>query len=65
MFKKHPCPEITLIVPALYILRMLTIEEEKEFRLKGTNYFVELEKMAAPVINLKFIPVRNFSLIIE
>ena len=61
LLKKTPCPDITLIAPALYYNRKLTVEEEKDYKLKGLNFFTEVEKMVAPVFQLKLVPVALFS----
>lgn len=54
-FKKQSCPEVTLFAPAIYFAKPEVIEDDA---------FKAMELLTAPFINLKLLPINNFSFIL-
>lgn len=55
-FKRTTCPEVTMMGPAIYFKKPSKIEDEP---------FSDVEKLAAPFIGLKLLPVEFFSVLVD
>ena len=56
IIKKERCPEIGLIGPAMYFKRNDKLPDKEPFR--------DMEKLISPIIDLKLLPVSDFSFIL-
>jgi hypothetical protein len=58
-FRKHTCPDVTLFAP------MIAFKKPDRTLGPDENPFIEMERLAAPYIGLKFLPVDSFSIAVK
>lgn len=61
VFKKVTMPNISLLVPALYLVKLPDVTQTKEFVRTKTTPFKETEKLVAPIIGMSFLPIEFFN----
>lgn len=61
-FKKITCPSVTLLGPAIYFKGLPNVQEQQAIKEAKVSAFRAMEITAAPLINLKLLPIDLFSI---
>ena len=64
-FKTQSCPEVSLIAPAIFFDGPLKLEDKQILEKQKITPFKAVEMIAAPFVNLKLLPVNEFSFIMK
>lgn len=64
-FKTSSCPEVTLMAPAIFFDGPLKLEDMQMLEKQNLTPFKAVEMIAAPFVNLKLLPIEEFSFIMK